>query len=442
MRKIALAIVLMLLWTSAFAADYPCSTTAQFKSALASAQAGDTITLADGTYQDTAATWTYAFNPAHSGSAGGGYITIRSENPLGAVIDGYNDSVVAIGPNSRSYIAYDGLRITGAFQAHTCDHITVQNCEVTGGFDQDGDHSLRWGIAFEYVDNGLIRNNYVHDMDQYFEAVPNHNSACIMLYGDCDNNIIEYNTVNGDTTSGSSSYWIGDSYGTKAGGMDDNIWRYNFGMNTSVCGFVSMGATAGGGQNYRNKVHNNVIINTTSFFQSYKSGVDWEVFNNSAYNCTYMFDLNDVYGSDQPIDHTFYNNLGSGLTTGYYRGTNTPAWTSGFFTYCDYNQLGGLTYWGYGAQGQTQTSLSDWQSAASVDAHSTATSPGFVNPGGTTPADYKRTSYPTAGRGGAYSSVIGAYEDGAEIIGYSADSSGTPASPTLSNVTISGGSFR
>jgi hypothetical protein len=68
----------------------------------------------------------------------------------------------------------------------------------------------------------------------------------------------------------------------------------------------------------------------------------------------------------------------------------------------------------------TTTSLSAWQSKTSFDVHTVMTDAGFLNASGTyrLATDFKRTVYPTNGRGGAYSAVMGAYVTGMEQIGY------------------------
>ena len=70
------------------------------------------------------------------------------------------------------------------------------------------------------------------------------------------------------------------------------------------------------------------------------------------------------------------------------------------------------------------------------DSHSVNSDPGFLNASGNwnLPSDFKRSSYTANGRGGSYSSVMGAYITGTETIGYSSGDDTTP--PTVTSATI------
>jgi hypothetical protein len=91
--------------------------------------------------------------------------------------------------------------------------------------------------------------------------------------------------------------------------------------------------------------------------------------------------------------------------------------------YIDYVQYyspnGNMGVWIHGSF--NTTTLSAWviHSGNRVETHSIVSNPGFLNASGqfNTPTDFKRSSYPTGGRGGGYSSVIGAYVTGNEVIG-------------------------
>ncbi len=402
------------------------------KGGLALAQAGDTVWFMNGTYRDTASTWQYAFNTSASGTSGNP-ITLKAVNRGSAILQRNSNSVPAIGIQGRNYIVIDGFLTQGAIQIHTVNYCTIKNCEVIYGFVQGGDASLNWGINAQYANYCTIQNNYVHDLDN--SGNHGHNSACIMIFGASDYNVIEYNTVDGGGTN------IYNAYGTKAGGMDDNVWRYNFGRNCCGTGFMAMGSTDGTVGTYRGKIYQNVIINTPYFFESYRHGHDWQVYNNTAYNISFMYNLQWETGAKLPTGNTFYNNICHTLGRVYYRDASTPSWSSSastFFTYINYNQMYNVTAGWSGGAGATTTTLAQWQSTVSSisgDANSFTTNPNFVNAGGTTAASYKRSSYPTDGRGGAYPSVMGAYITGSETIGYS--EGGTPTStPTIRNGSI------
>ena len=406
---------------------------------LALAQAGDTVWFMNGTYKDTSSTWQVAFNTARSGTSSSP-ITLKAVNRGGAVLQRNSWNVPAIGIQSRSYIVIDGFRVEGAIQIHTVSYCTVKNNEVVDGFIQGGDVSLNWGINAQYANYCTIQNNYVHDLDD--SGNHGHNSACIMIFGGSDNNVIEYNTVDG----GGTNIYI--AYGTKGGGMDDNIWRYNFGRNCAGAGFMAMGSTDGATATYRGKVYQNVIINTPYLFEAYRSAHNWQVYNNTAYNVSYMFNLQWETGTTMPTGNTFFNNIGHTIGRVYYRDASSPTWSSAassFFTYINYNQMYNVASGWSGGGGTANTSLAQWQTAVasiSGDANSSTTNPGLVNIGGTSPADYKRTSYPLNGRGGSYSTVLGAYITGNETIGSTTTGSAPqtdttpPAMPTGVGVIV------
>jgi hypothetical protein len=254
-----------------------------------------------------------------------------------------------------------------------------------------------------------------------------------MVFGNSDRTIVEFNTVDCSykAADGGAAGNIYNAYGTKAGGMDDCIWRYNFGMKSSA-GFMIMGNSADTNQTLRGKVYNNIIINSKYFIESDHGGVDWEIYNNTSYNCT-TFAFLQCYPETHtvvPVKHSFWNNLISGADV-YNRSPSTPnppTWSK-FLTFADYNQAnitGRWSVWNWNSSGNK--SLADWRSASGFDTHSNIDNPGFVKAGGTAPADYKRTTYAANGRGGSFATVIGAYMTGKETIGCSFSS--PPASDT------------
>lgn len=150
---------------SAFAADYPVSSAAQLTSTLASVQAGDTVILADGTYDLNASP-----NCSAAGTASA-RITVRAANPLGAKIrfntlEGFKVS----GP----YWTFDGLDVEGicandsdcehAFHVTgKATHFALRNSRV-----RDFNAQLKVNAAFinnvwEIPSYGLIENNDVGD---------------------------------------------------------------------------------------------------------------------------------------------------------------------------------------------------------------------------------------------------------------------------------------
>ena len=413
------------------------------KSALTIAQPGDTIYCLDGTYVDSSASyWSTVFNPARSGTSTAP-ITIKSYNLQGAYFKSKIQNYPGISINGRSYIVIDGIK-SDAIQFYASSYGTVKNCEVINGYLQSGsgtDISLHWGIVLEHSNHCLVQNNYVHNM--FDKGNHGHNSACIMVFGSSDFNIIEYNTVDGSYPNGAPNN-IYNAYGTKAGDMDDNIWRYNFGANC-VSGFMAMGDTAETNYTQRNKLHNNVIIKCTQFLEHHHGGVDWEIYNNTFYSGS-RFILGKYYTDSSsvcPRDSHVWNNLVHTATDFYHREPSSVDWRV-FIAYSNYNQVYNNTYYASYAWGSAHYSLSSFRSATGFDGNSFAANPGFVKAGGSSPLDYRLTSYAANGRGGAYASVIGAYVTGNETIGYrregvvpvSPQDTSAPSRPTGVNAVI------
>jgi len=297
---------------------------------------------------------------------------------------------------------------------------------------------LYQGFLMRFSNYCLIQNNYVHDI-----SVPSdhdHNGGCFMVNGlagtNTNYNIFEYNTADGGTTL------CYNAFGGKGGNYNDCTWRYNLAINCIGPLVMAMGSTDGATGVYRGKVHNNVAVNCGALFEDYRHGHDFEVYNNSFYGKTssYVFNLQWEMGAQMPSGLIFYNNLIQRGARNYQRDCSSCGNWPGYFSYIDYNQVYSVTYWAGGPGGLTST-LAEWKALVSSlvsgsengDYNSSTTSPGFVNAGGSTAADYKRSSYPTDGRGGAYPSVKGAYITGSETIGYS--EGGTPTStPTITGV--------
>ncbi len=286
-------------WENSINTNTPCD----FETAISNAQAGDVVYLLDGTYidEDPSEHHPYsAFNPSYSGTAGSPII-FKSLNPHEAIIRAKNfpGEFTAMGLDNRDYITLEDFTIIGGLKLYYCDNIIVRNIELTGGFYSPSDPSLNWGIGLSIVNNSLVENCKVSNMVDSGNS--SHNTACIMLFGPSDNNIIQRNEVDGNNKI------IYSGYGTKAGDMDYNIWRYNF-ANNVISGFLGMGSTDELTDTTNNTYYDNLVINSTNAFDLNHGVIDYIIHDNTAYNV----DNFSSAGKNSNIDNVLWNNVSAG----------------------------------------------------------------------------------------------------------------------------------
>ncbi len=158
--------------------------------------AGDTVYVKAGTYIDTIEpNFDEKFEVVNNGTASNP-ITFISTPQHAAVIrsaslpGSRDDYAWAVG-NGAQYIIIDGFKIEGGFVFgyDGCDHCTIRNCELIYGRCPSSDPSLNWGIATHGASYCTIENNYVHDMTDSGNNA--HNTACIMIFGNSDYNILK-----------------------------------------------------------------------------------------------------------------------------------------------------------------------------------------------------------------------------------------------------------
>ena len=130
------------------------STAAQLQSALASAQGGDVIVLADGYYGDVSIDENFS-----------SYVTIRAATPLGATFD-------SITINNSSYLKLDGVHVDSPDNSGNTllgisysDHIMVVDSEVNGKVDTVYPIAgPQFGIRVENSSYVTVDDNNVHDV--------------------------------------------------------------------------------------------------------------------------------------------------------------------------------------------------------------------------------------------------------------------------------------
>lgn len=414
-------------WVECIDRNSPCSPV----TAMANAVAGDTVIFLDGTYRVAwSGSWNYpTLYPAHDGTQENPII-FKAENPLLAIMEGQGGgnhiyATQTIGCYHNEWIVWDGFKltaITGGFgraKFNGANNCTIQNCEFVGQTVATGNDNVD-AIRADNCNYLTFKNNYVHDYVPGDEL--GENLSGTKTYG-VKHSIFELNTF--ENCQGGSAIL------EKQGGYY-NIYRLNF-IKNAKRGFYTQANTK---DNEYHKVYQNIFINTSSGAVYKPSGAShaangMEVYNNTMYN-TKGFSYGGLG------DWSFWNNIFSNTEGNY---PITGVGSNGDPEYSNYN----LFYTGqafmvhkYHAAEAAYTSLATWQVSKELknnsdpDLHSIYGDPGFVNAGGTSPEDYKRTSYPTNGRGGSYASVMGAYITGNEVIGYSGEGVSPPSSPPSS----------
>jgi hypothetical protein len=284
----------------------------------------------------------------------------------------------------------------------------IDGLDISGGWDhQSGIGADAWPDVIRVEGaNVVVRNCNVHDNYDFGITSDCANNSLIMHEND-HNSIFEnnhfYNPLKG--------YVI-----TKYEARDTKVhatYRYNVFESSASCPFTGTAIYHGG----EVRVYQNVMIGGSGqwFSPHAMNKHTLKVYNNTFYNVD-----SAVFTWTGTDSHDFYNNIVyADKKTSYgvdYR--EIPSTTS-YINYNDYYATGnGTIRWRLNYF--TYSTLSSWQRTRSgPDVNSVSTNPNFLNASGRfdRATDFKRSSYPTNGRGGSYPLVMGAYITGGEIIG-------------------------
>ena len=257
--------------------------------------------------------------------------------------------------NGKNYITIDGLHITKANQdgldqwTSASNYITIENCIIdyngysgiviqsgTGGsnwliqnntFSYNGTTTMHHGIYANTLSNSTIENN-----------IFNTNKGWAISIGDnSDSNIVRYNYSTGHTAAGKGFLAIWDN----AVNTSDNYQIYYNISNGDRIG-IQLGGMAQSGH----KVYNNTFYTTYSGIAAADGACFAEVENNI------------FWGSPNPL------HLGAAST---------------ITTSSDYNDLGPEGTYFIGYNDHWYSTLADYQSSESRDAHSIKSDPKFVS---------------------------------------------------------------
>lgn len=286
----------------------------------------------------------------------------------------------------------------------------VEKCELTGGWDHQGTGpDAGWPTLVRYYNSGgnTLQNCYLHDNQQSGFSGNAHNMAMIVFTNGADSEIIQnnefYNPKRGFI------YCKRDFENGLCATVRYNIFR---GCDGNC---IAAGDAMGDNDLI---VHNNIMIGTGAddwFFQGGISNFSFKIYNNTFYNVGSALWTWSLGASDTPWDffnNIIYNNTGGRYIYDFDQVVNYSN------SYMNYNNPYSTVGVQYRFSGKSY-SFSSWQANSGKDANSVTTNPNFLNGSGTfsQPSDFKRSSYPANGRGGAWPSVMGAYITGNEVIG-------------------------
>jgi copper-binding protein NosD len=390
-------------WSACTNINSSCS----WQTAMANAVAGDIVYFRSGTYDpgtSCPSEWDLVgITPQNSGTATNP-ITFKAypgENP---VILSCADSMPAFGAVNVSYIVWDG------FSGTTVDNPTgedwfflywnstgsvVKNCKFTGNARTIYKNGAP--LRIEQSSNNEVANNYIQGMTGNSNAV---NTAAIWLF-DTKGALVHNNTI----------FNCMNGIMQKTGPNVNNAIYKNFIYSITISG-ISLNEEAVGGSGdivYQNVLVNNAYIAIDVYPQS----------GTGEYQTNYQIYNNTVYGSGTGIEigpnartNQIWNNIiqlvsASNPIMRYYTGASIPSYSD----YNDFYSSRGVWNLNYATD---YSSLTAWTAATGFDADSVTTDPQFILAGGTSPANYKRKSYPANGKGGT---VMGAYITGTESIG-------------------------
>jgi hypothetical protein len=427
-------------WSACSTTATPCS----WQTAMANAIAGDMVYFRGGIYEPGEATrfGDPVMHPVNSGEPGNpitlqaypGEIPVIHDAVRTGITPPANNTGPAAGCHQNSYVTWDGFTFErnhdNGYQASAIvrfelsDHCVLTNSNLIGRSHFDyANGSLIHVVQSSYI---TISHSRLHGMSRDPNAIEPTVNTCAIWSFDFDhvyihNNDFYDNFGNVNTKLGTSQLYV----------------HHNHFWNCGNTAFLATPQVAGTTDLF---VYQNLIRNCPKALYSPDPAAlvyNLRFYNNTIYNsgagtfaevgsASYQFHRNT-----EIFNNIIYNAGGADpLLVRYFNGTSgeLPA-------YADYNAFYGAGHWSLNYTTDYAT-LSEWRSAAGLDANSITSDPLFVNAGGANAADYRLQPNSPAriGRSGAYASVMGAFVDGNEVIGPNPGAVARPAPPAALTV--------
>lgn len=382
-------------------------------------QPGDTLVITGGTYVLDAANLPVGHTtldrfralvspPFNVSGTLANPITIKAANGDTVFLDGgVSPQWTTVGTCYGDYTVIDGIQSRGCAMVGWTIGSVVKNCDLYGGIDtpvSNGGDNFGCVIRVEGATDCSIINSKLRD-NQLGATIEN---SPLLIEYDTTNLVIDRCSVYGSVGMGIRFKDNPETIEVK------NCFIYN----NTLSGIQSNNQDLG----HNISIHNNVIINNNSGAASEYGGIvgnvlmeGWSIYNNTFYGNGYT-DI--AMRWDSSNDYSMWNNIHSRSSSFFYRSgatDSTGAAMASVVTLSDYNNFYGAA--SFKSVGTTYANLAAFTAALGYDVNSVTINPNFINAGGTTAADYKRSSYPANGRGGAYAAVMGAYVTGSEQIG-------------------------
>jgi hypothetical protein len=185
------------------------STSPSNKNSSQAARAGDTVYIAEGTYNDSSGFGSRSplYDPANSGTPGN-YITFQAVGRVELTTSGGTFAPV-IGSGNASYIEWDGFTINQANIDYRYgngiiniwgDHTTIENCTIIGIYTDQGNPDQHNAVLVSGNEGHLLEGLVIRNCDiSGFTGASGRNDSAITLYY-LGSAVIEHNRIYNNAT--------------------------------------------------------------------------------------------------------------------------------------------------------------------------------------------------------------------------------------------------